>query len=708
MSTNTPDANKNTRKPPRRKPKRRRNNRRNQARTPHIRKSNRADSLLQSPPNYPENPTRRSNRRSVADLNDYLSQLPPELVSALYKSTGGQPSRVGKFERIVQLTVKALGQDSRIKTIIKDLKSNQLNSLITLVQSGGIAHHSELIEELITSYGGREREWEQALIGLGKLGLVARSATENDHFFCIIPEPLLPLLKLALQKELTLPTFNHDGVETEESRTLPAPFEFSLTSLAGYLYQKPARLTQQQDFHKQDKEELHSFFSQLWTQDTEVFDFLLHFLLSHGMLSFQGMEVSVNPDVFDEWLSMSQADKTSLIMSKLSDDFHLAEWLLWVIHQSKGEWVPAHPLRSLYRRWLQGDRWRKRFYSDDWSIADDNNEPPHFTALLKFGFIEKGVWGQEHFYRLTEQTKSLIQVEPKDDVQKFYLTPNFEIVAPMGISTQLLFKLSELAEFTSCDRANTYKVTVESIDRAKNRGWTRDEVLRFFERYSQLGIPENVQFTLKKWLGKQPVAQFHDVLLLTVHRNFIRHFESDTTFKPFIVHRFMPGLYAIHPEKKNTLEALMREHNIEFGEQVLDYPQGADVLQEKNLLAQQIMEAAEIQMSLRDLASPTNVQPHELCYITEQKSKSDLIPRFDRLACKTLCEEAIENEQWLHIQYSNRNTPSKWVYVYPERLNQSPNGKWVLIGKTPNTPHSLNFAIHKMTSVEITEAPSDS
>lgn len=706
MSTNTPDANKNTRRPPRRKQKRRRNHRRNQPRVPHVRKTNRADSLLQNPPNYPINPSSKSSRRDVAGLNDYLTQLPEKLVSALYKSTGGQPSRVGKFDRIVQLTVKALGQDSRIKTVIKDLKPNQLNSLITLVQCGGIAHHSELLEELIQSYGGRQRDWEQALLSLGKLGLVARSATENTHFFYIIPEPLLPLLKQALQKELTLPTFTHEGVTTDESRTLPAPFEFSLTSLAGYLYQKPARLTQQQDFHKQDKDELHGFFSQLWTRETEVFDFLLHFLLSHGMLSFQGMEVSVNPDVFDEWLGMSQADRTSLVMAKLNEDFSLAEWLLWVINQSNGDWVPAHPLRSLYRRWMLGDRWRKLFYSDDWSVDEAMPDSPHFTALLKFGFIEKGVWGQEYFYRLTEQTLSLIRPTSSEDVHKFYLTPNFEIVAPMGISTQLLFKLSELAEFTSCDRANTYKVTVHSIERAKNRGWTRDEVLRFFERYSQLGIPENVLFTLKKWLGKQPVAQFHDVLLLTVHRNFVRHFESDTTFKPFIVHRFMPGLYAIHPEKKNTLEALMKEHNIEFGEQTLDYPQGGDVQQEKNLLSQQITEASEIQMSLRDLASPTNIQPHEICFITEEKRKDEMAPSFNRNICKSICEEAIEGERWLHIQYSNRNAASKWVYVYPEKLNQSPNGKWVLVGKTPDTAHSLNFAIHKITSVEITDAPS--
>ena len=50
-------------------------------------------------------------------------------------------------------------------------------------------------------------------------------------------------------------------------------------------------------------------------------------------------------------------------------------------------------------------------------------------------------------YRLTEFTKSLISRKSTDQISKFYLTPNFEIVAPMGTSAHLLFKLGELCEF---------------------------------------------------------------------------------------------------------------------------------------------------------------------------------------------------------------------------------------------------------------------
>ena len=69
----------------------------------------------------------------------------------------------------------------------------------------------------------------------------------------------------------------------------------------------------------------------------------------------------------------------------------------------------------------------------------------HIRDIAKYGFLERGVWGQEQFYRLTEFAISLISRQKSDEINKFYLTPNFEIVAPMGTAPHLLFKLRELA-----------------------------------------------------------------------------------------------------------------------------------------------------------------------------------------------------------------------------------------------------------------------
>ena len=704
MSSTPAGTNKSGRNRHKHKSRRKRNNRRNTSNAPHYRKSNKSTALLQNPPNYPENPNRSRRVKKPTGLAEYLAQLPKSLVIALYKSTGGQPNRIGSLDRVVQLTAKALGQESRLKTLVKDLKPNQLNTLITMIQCGGIAHCEEIIEELLVSYGGREKDWTQALEGLGKIGLVARSATEHNHFFYIVPEPLLPLLEHALKQYLTLPTFKHDGVVVEDDGKLPAPFDFSLVALASYLHQKPARLTQQHDIHKSDREELDTFFGQIWSSNSDRFDFLLHFLLTHGMLSFHNMELNIVPTIVDEWLSMSQADKTGLVLAKLDEEFSLAEWLLWVIHQADGEWLPAHPLQSLYRRWIEGDKWRQRFYSDNWNEGN-TDDLPSFATLLRYGFLERGVWGQEQFYRLSELTKSLIIPQKGPQVGKFYLTPNFEIVAPMGTPAQLLFKLGELCEFSNCDRANTYKLTVNSIEKAKNSGWKRDEVLQFFTRYSQLGIPENVEFTLRKWLGKDPSATFHNILMLTVHRNQVAAFESNSVFKPFIVHRFIPGMYAIHPERKDELEAEMVKSGILFGDHILDYPQGQSHEQDKDLLAQQVQEARELKLTLAELSSPTDIAPNELCYISEVKTREETRKvRVTGTYCKGICDQAIERSDNIRLEYPQKHSDPRWLTVTPEKISTSPNGNMVLVGRVHESNRKLNFALHKIINIEVLTA----
>ena len=108
-------------------------------------------------------------------------------------------------------------------------------------------------------------------------------------FFYLIPEPLLPFLEHSLGESKISP-FEHSDVQTTERNEFDVPFRFSLVSLATYIEQHRPRLTQQQD-HRQDKDDLNEFFSQLWSPDSHIFDFHLGFLLQHEMLDFQNSEL---------------------------------------------------------------------------------------------------------------------------------------------------------------------------------------------------------------------------------------------------------------------------------------------------------------------------------------------------------------------------------------------------------------------------------
>ena len=65
-------------------------------------------------------------------------------------------------------------------------------------------------------------------------------------------------------------------------------------------------------------------------------------------------------------------------MAKIDEEFPLTEWLIWVIHQADGEWLPAHPLQSL------ADAGSKETNGDNDSMMTmmefDNDDLPSFAT----------------------------------------------------------------------------------------------------------------------------------------------------------------------------------------------------------------------------------------------------------------------------------------------------------------------------------------
>jgi len=320
------------------------------------------------------------------------------------------------------------------------------------------------------------------------------------------------------------------------------------------------------------------------------------------------------------------------------------------------------------------------------------------------GFLELGKWGQEKFFRLTDRSKALVMTIQEVEFDKFYLTPNFEVVAPVGISGIALSKLGEISEISSCDRVNTYKLTVKSIERAQKKGWKRDDVLSFLRQMSQIGLPENIEFTLKEWMGRQAEVEFHNVTLITVHKNQIKKFESLRQLKPFLLHRFLPGMYAIDANRREELEQELISADILICDGTLEYPQGAGQTSEKSRLHTQLLEAKELRLGIIELAQAADTDPDELHYIADKGSnKTVLPPRVGLKEARALCEQAIRNEKKLRIMYSTQNQTKKLLIVTPERLSQSPSGFDILIGREGNNEESYSFVLHQVERLEETK-----
>lgn len=630
---------------------------------------------------------KRLSRSELEDLTDYVSQLPENLLHALYRGLGGQPKRVTDKDRLVQLSVRAVAQGNRMGNLLKSLHERERTALAILLQCGGLAHADEVHRELAMSLGGHEREWQKVMISLADKGLLAASDAQEDHFFYLVPDPLVDHMTEHLKAELGVPTFAHEEVRVRDHRPFCPPLDFSIATLCTYIDQRPPRLTQQQDIYKAHQEEMDTFFAQLWDAGSELFHYHVDFLILHGLVELRGDHVAVNRDVVEEWLNLDPQDQRDLIFRALDQRFNYAEWILWAVHSGKGEWVPERPLSNLYRRWKRGEDWRNRFHKGVYAPTRTNErESFSFAPLVNCGMIELGEWGQEKFYRLTPRARALLEPDEDDGFTAFYLTPSFEIMAPAGLAPLLLFRIGELGELTGCDRANTYRVTEVAIERALEKNWRRDDVLDFLRDNAQTGLPENVEQTLRGWMGHHGDVEFHDAVLLTVHRSRIRKLESMRELKPYLLHRFSPGLYAVDRNKLEEIREVLGESGFSPALQTKVYPGSPDQVSARERLLQLVVEAREISEDPQARAHAADTRPSELQAVpgsavsqSRKKKKKEPAPRVSGREAKQLIEQALHGKTHLEVLYLARDGTRVSCKVAPERLAITPGGDEVMV-----------------------------
>lgn len=662
---------------------------------------------------------RRMSRGELDGLADYMAQMPDALVAALYSGMGGQPGRVAGADRMIQLAVKAIAQGNRLGSLVKSLHQRDRQALAVLVQCGGIGHHEELKQELILSLGGHEREWKKVLSTLGDRGLIAATEEREGEFFYLIPEPLMDALIEQLHEDLVLPSFEHEEVRVIDPRPFCPPLDFSLVTLATYIDQHPPRLTQRHDIFKVHKDEMDQFFTQLWTPDSELFSFHIQFLMVHGMVELKGDRLSVNRAVVDEWLQLDAEDQRDLIYAQLEKVFPQAEWVLCAIEDVGGAWVPERPLQAVYRRWRRGEDWRERFHKGQWAPPKTAaRESYTFAGLINTGMVELGQWGQEKFYRLTPRAKRLLQPPVDEGFTQFYLTPSFEIMAPAGMAPILFFRIGELAELTACDRANTYKVTEVAIEQALEKGWRRDDVIEFLRENSQIGLPENVESTLRGWMGHHGDVEFHDVVLLTVHRSQIRRLESHRKLKPYLLHRFVPGMYAVDRSRLAEIHAALREVGFSPGNQLRKYPDDPQQVDARERLLELVSNAREIREDILGRAHAADTRPDTLHPIPgsgahqkaqggggKKKKRDDLPPRRSPREVKEICEKAISLKQQLDMLYVTRDDTRKLVRVAPERIAVNQQGQQVLVATDLAKNERLSYQLIQIERLAAIEGP---
>jgi signal recognition particle subunit SEC65 len=378
----------------------------------------------------------------------------------------------------------------------------------------------------------------------------------------------------------------------------------------------------------------------------------------------------------EEWLQLETEDQRDLVFRALNKRFALAEWVLWAVHEAGGAWVAERPLVAIYRRWKRGEDWRDRLSRNEYRPQRTTDRESYtFATLVRIGLLEMGQWGQEKFYRLSPRGLQLLDPPDDDGFRQFYLTPSFEIMAPAGLAPILLFRIGELADLVGCDRANTYKITQPMIEQAMERGWRRDDVLQFLRDNSQIGVPDNVEATLKGWIGHRGDIEFHDVMLMTVHRSQIRRLEGHRRVKPYLLHRFAPGMYAVDRNRIGEIEAMLREIGFDPNKDRRRYPGDASQVEARQALRRMVAESRE--SAIDPLArSGETFAPERLEAVPGTRAAAAAPPEPPAAArgaetpeeIRALLDRAMSDEADVEIVYVAKNGQKMTFRVYPERL----------------------------------------
>jgi hypothetical protein len=101
-----------------------------------------------------------------------------------------------------------------------------------------------------------------------------------------------------------------------------------------------------------------------------------------------------------------------------------------------------------------------------------------------------------------------------DQNAQVYVQPNFEILVPFNFPHELRWKLEDIADVVKADKIVVYTISKESVLRGLKGGWGREEVIAFLEKISGNQVPQNIEFSVKDWIGNYGKVRLEKAVLL--------------------------------------------------------------------------------------------------------------------------------------------------------------------------------------------------
>jgi hypothetical protein len=471
------------------------------------------------------------------------------------------------------------GDRQWVRERLKGMQRSHHVALIALLQCQGVAGGTWLLQELTQAHGMSEDLWAEDLHAIGEHLLVFGNSRQSPPLFYIVPEPLRLELEHQFRKRLGLRAAKDPGaVRLSKDTNYRHPLAYSLLSFLAYIRQHQVKVTRADEVFKKHFDEMATFFANLWGVGSEetVLHWHLDLVRDLGLVRQRGGHLAVDELALAEYLDMAPPERKALLLAYFRRKEPLLEWLLRLLAEVEADgWVPQKKMRQLYRRRYMGTVFHRRFVQKSYYLPPSGyyDPTPPLEVLQVAGLVEGGLSDDGAFVRLSDDGRRFMEdddlggLEANDQVT-FLLQPTFEILAPAGLPLRTLWRLGEVAELRTVDRANTFVLTRESVRGALDEGWRGDDLLAFLDEHSAVDLPQNVASTVRDWIGRHGEVEFHDALVVKARGDrgktlikVLRRMEA-----PF--EKLAPGIYAVPREKRGELLAALAKDGVEASPKV--------------------------------------------------------------------------------------------------------------------------------------------
>jgi hypothetical protein len=441
-------------------------------------------------------------------LSDYLHDIP---LKALKRIAGRLGVSVEYQARIKLMNAidRAFWDGVLIRRLISGLseKAKLALSLVAFSYDAGVPE-SLLLRKMDRFTGARRREVRDIMDGLMLSALVGGLQREDPLYFS--PRGVAePVRALFMEEFFDL---------SAPSRTVP-PSAFpnlmeDIIALLAAAYREPVMLTLKGGIRRNELDRI--FAGSLTGQETpEYFSrdqrdtFVAEFLSARKLLVWGEREATVTP-ALDGWLNLNMTERTRDVAAfalrhVFGDSQTIVPFAGIMTELPAGTLIDPEGLARFLHRWTTASGSAARIQSRTLQILSIF----HHLGILVYRndrFIMTGTG-----FRFFRGERLPLDESISD---RFTLQPNFEALAGPELDLRTRFTLELMSNRKGRDIVVTYVVSRSGVARARERGMSVSEIMRFFENHSRTPVPQNIRFSIESWAKAFGNIRFEPVMLM--------------------------------------------------------------------------------------------------------------------------------------------------------------------------------------------------